>query len=112
MDQRSAVRVDANGQVNGKMILVETLEIVDISMTGIRFKCMRRLDMNIPHRIRIEREGVSVRLKGDIVRANFKGLHQEGYKSLPVYEVAMHFDAMSDSDRKSLERLISILCNE
>jgi c-di-GMP-binding flagellar brake protein YcgR len=112
MDKRSAVRVDANGQVNGKMILVETLEIMDISLTGIRFRSMRRLDMNIPHRIRIEKQGVSIRLKGSIVRATFKGLHQAEDKSLPVYEVAMHFDAMSDNDRKSLEKLVSILSHE
>jgi hypothetical protein len=112
MNQRSAVRVEVNGQVSGKMILVENLEIVDISMTGIRFRCMRRVDMNIPHRIKIEQQDVSVSLRGSIVRAAFKGLCQAGDKSFPVYEVAMHFDAMPDNDRKGLEKLVRILRNE
>ncbi|MBI5847058.1 MAG: PilZ domain-containing protein [Nitrospirae bacterium] len=112
MDNRSALRVEVNGQICGKMILVESLEILDISMTGIRFNCMRRVDMNSPHRIKIEKNDVSVNLRGTIVRAAFKGLQQTEEKSLPVYEVAMHFDQLTDLDKKGLEQLISILCHE
>jgi hypothetical protein len=109
MDNRIAMRVQVNGQMNGKMVHVESLEILDISMTGIRFKCMRRVDMNSLHRIKIEKNDVSVKLKGTIVRASFKGLHQAEEKKLPVYEVAMHFENMSDNEKKGLEQLISIL---
>jgi len=112
MDNRSALRVEVNGQLCGKMILVESLEILDISMTGIRFKCMRRVDMNSPHRIKIEKNEISLTLKGMIVRASFKGLQQSDEKSLPVYDVAMHFDELCDADKLGLERLIAILCHE
>ncbi len=112
MDNRSAIRVEVNGQICGKMILVESLEILDISSTGIRFQCMRRVDMNSPHRIKIEKNDISVTLKGMIVRASFKGLQQLEGKSLPVYEVAMHFDHLTDLDKQCLEKLISILCHE
>ena len=112
MDNRTALRVEVNGQICGKMILVESLEILDISMTGIRFKCMRRVDMNSPHRIKIEKDNVSVNLRGTIVRASFKGLQQTEGKSLPVYEVAMHFDHLTDVEKKCLEKLMSILCHE
>ncbi len=112
MDNRTALRVEVNGQLCGRMILVESLEILDISMTGIRFKCMRRVDMNSPHKIKIEKDTISLTLKGLIVRASFKGLQQAEDKSLPVYEVAMHFDELSDGDKVSLEKLISILCHE
>jgi len=112
MDMRSAKRFEVNGQVYGKMVLVESLEIEDISMTGIRFKSVRRVNMNSPHRIRIERGDVSVVLKGTIVRATFKGLQQIEGKSMPVYEVGMHFKSMSDKEMQSLEHLISVLCNE
>ena len=112
MDNRSALRVEVNGQICGKMILVENLEILDISMTGIRFKCMRRVDMNSPHKIKIEKNDVSVHLRGTIVRASFRGLHQTGEKSQPVYDVAMHFDHLTDDDKKGLSELIKILCHE
>ena len=112
MEHRSAVRIEVNGQVCGKMVLVESLEIVDISMTGIRFNCMRRVDMNSPHRIRIEKDDISVTLRGHIVRAMFKGLRQAEDKSLPVYEVGMHFENVSEKDVKSLEKLIKIICHE
>ncbi|MDP2156663.1 MAG: PilZ domain-containing protein [Nitrospirota bacterium] len=112
MDHRTALRVEVNGQMSGKMILVESLEILDISMTGIRFNCMRRVDMNSPHRIKIEKNDISVNLRGTIVRASFKGLHQTEEKSLPVYDVAMHFDHVTDDDKKCLEKLIAILYHE
>ncbi len=112
MDHRTALRVEVNGQMSGKMILVESLEILDISMTGIRFNCMRRVDMNSPHRIKIEMNDLSVTLRGTIIRASFKGLHQTEEKSLPCYDVAMHFDYMTDDDKKSLEQFISILYHE
>ena len=112
MDHRAAIRVEVNGQMKGKMILVESLEILDISMTGIRFNCMRRMDMNSSHKIKIEKDDLSVNLRGIIVRSSFKGLQQTEEKSLPVYEVAMHFDHLSDVEKKGLEQLISILYNE
>lgn len=112
MDQRSAIRVEVNGQIFGKMILVENLDILDISATGIRFQCMRRVDMNSPHRIKIEKNGITVNLRGTIVRASFKGLQQADGKSLPVYEVAMQFDHLSDVEKKCLEKLISILYHD
>jgi len=112
MDHRTALRVEVNGQICGKMILVEGLEILDISMTGIRFRCMRRVDMNSPHKIKIEKNDVAVTLRGMIVRASFKGLHQTEEKSLPCYDVAMHFDHLTDLDKQNLEKLIAILHHE
>ena len=112
MDNRTALRVEVKGQMSGKMILVESLEILDISMTGIHFHCMRRMDMNSPHRIKIEKNDISVSLRGTIVRASFKGLRQAEEKFLPCYDVAMHFDHMTDSEKKGLEELIAILYHE
>jgi len=112
MDHRSAIRIEVNGQILGKMILVENLDILDISATGISFQCMSREDMNSPHRIKIEKNGISVNLRGTIVRASFNGLQQADGKSLPVYEVAMHFDHLTDAEKKCLEKLISILYHD
>jgi len=112
MDKRSAKRLAAGGQVCGRMVLVESLEVEDISMTGIRFKSMRRVGMNSRHRIKLEHGHVSIVLKGNIVRSTFKGLQQIEAKSTPVYEVAMHFESMSDKETQSLQKLISILDHE
>jgi len=73
---------------------------------------MRRVGMNSRHRIRIKHGDVSIVLKGNIVRSTFKGLQQTDAKNMPVYEVGMHFECMSDEERQSLEKLISILGNE
>jgi hypothetical protein len=112
MDKKRAKRLAAGGQVRGRMALVESLEVEDISMTGIRFRSMRRVGMNSRHRIRIKHGDVSIVLKGNIVRSTFKGLQQTDAKNMPVYEVGMHFECMSDEERQSLEKLISILGNE
>ncbi len=112
MDKRSAKRLSVEGQVSGKMALVESLEVEDISMTGIRFKSMRRVGMNSRHRIRIEHGDVSIVLKGSIVRSIFKGLQHLEAKSVPVYEVAMHFEGLSVQEAQTLERLMSILAHE
>ena len=112
MDKRSAKRLAADGQVCGRTVLVESLEVEDISMTGIRFKSMRRVGMNSRQRIRIERGDVSLVLKGNVVRSTFKGLQQIETKSTPVYDVAIHFESMSDKETQTLEKLIGILDNE
>jgi hypothetical protein len=112
MDKRSAKRLAVGGQVRGRMALVESIEVEDISMTGIRFKSMRRVGMNSRHRIKIRHGDVSIVLKGNIVRSTFKGLQQTETKNMPVYEVGMHFEGMSDEETQSLEKLISILGNE
>lgn len=111
MDKRTAMRVSVNGQICGKMILVESLEILDISMTGVRFNCMRRVHMNSPHTIRIEKNDVSVNLRGTIIRASLKGQLPKDEKNRPVYEVAMHFENLSENDKKGLEELIKLLCH-
>jgi hypothetical protein len=88
MERRSAVRIGVKGQVCGGMILADSIEIEDISVTGVRFKSMRRLEMNCPHRIKGVDGGMTVVLKGTIVRASFKGLQQrEGHTCLCMRSV-------------------------
>lgn len=112
MEKRRAVRIGVRGQVSGRMILVDSLEIEDLSMTGIRFTSMRRLEMNSPHRIKIVHGDMAVALKGTIVRASFKGLQQLEGGSMPLYEFGMHFGDMTDREKANIEKLISILSHE
>ncbi len=112
MDNRAALRVEVNGQIGGKIVLVQSLEIKDISLTGIRFNCAKRVEMNCPYRIKIEKNNISVNLRGTIIRASLIRLPQVDEDGLPVYEVAMHFEKMSEEDKKALEQLISIFHHE
>jgi hypothetical protein len=112
MDKRRAVRIGVKGQVSGRMILVDSLEIEDLSMTGVRFKSLRRLEMNSPHRIKIVHGDVAIALKGTIVRASFKGLQQLEGGSIPLYEFGMHFEDMTDREKANIEKLINILSHE
>lgn len=111
MEKRDSARFEVRGQISGKMVFVESLEIMDISMTGIRFKCKRRVDMNAPLKLKIEKGNISVTLNGHIVRATFMGLKQEGVKCFPVYDVAMHFEDIPEKDKIILEKLILLLSN-
>jgi len=105
MDKRSAARIDVRGKVCGKMVLVESLEIEDISMTGVRFNTMKRLAMNTPHRLKIVHGNMTMVLRGNIVRATFKGLKD----NMPLYEVGMQFSDMSETEQANIRKLISIL---
>ncbi|NJD57544.1 MAG: PilZ domain-containing protein [Nitrospirae bacterium] len=105
MDKRSAVRVGVRGKVGGRMILVESLEIEDISTTGVRFNTMKRLDMNSRHRLKIVHGDMTLVLRGTIVRATFKGIKE----NMPLYEIGMQFSDMSETEQANIKKLISIL---
>ena len=109
-DKREHERKRVKGEVDGKMILVDHLMILDLSMTGIRFESMRRVDMNSVHMIKIEKDNISLSLKGQVVRSYFCLKQQDGTQ-VALYDVAMTFKSLSQEAKKSLEKLISLLGN-
>ena len=92
------------------MILADHLHIVDLSMNGIRFQCARRVDMNGIYRIKIERNSISLAMKGQVVRSTLC-IEKRGDECVPVYEVAMTFRNLSQEMKKSLEKFISQIGN-
>ncbi|MEW6107961.1 MAG: hypothetical protein AB1632_02160 [Nitrospirota bacterium] len=111
MERRSSRRREVHGAVNGKMILAEHVDIMDLSLSGIRFKCCRRVDMNSIQRILIRKQDISVSLKGKVIRSTLKEIEITGGKNSPVYEVAMNFRELTDDDKLSLEKIINIIEN-
>lgn len=110
MEKRKYERKIVKGEVDGKMFLVNHLNILDLSMNGIHFKCIRRVDMNSIYRIRIEKNDVSLDITGQGVRS-ILCIEQRGGNSVPVYEVSMTFKDVSQEGKKSLEKLISLIGN-
>ena len=98
------------GEVAAKMILVNQVTILDLSLNGIRFQSTRKVDMNSVQNIKIERDGVSMSIKGHVVRSCLCLKQQEG-RPVAVYDVAMTFKDLSQEEKKSLEKLISLLGN-
>ena len=110
LDNREHERKRVKGEVDGKMILVDHLMIVDLSMNGIRFESIRRVDMNSVHTIKIAKDDISLSVKGQVVRSYLCLKQQEGTTET-VYDVAMTFKNLSQEAKKSLEKLISLLGN-
>jgi hypothetical protein len=108
VEKRQCERKVIEGQVAGKMILVDYLNILDLSIKGIRFQCSRRVHMNGIHRIRIESGGISLGIRGKVVRST---LCLQGREGVPVYEVAMTFANLTPEEGKSLKQLISLQVN-
>lgn len=112
MENRKYKRVKIHGNISGKMILTSNLDILDLSLSGIRFNSVRRVNINSICKIKIEKDDISINLKGIIVRSTFKNTTIIEGKSIPVYEVAMNFGPLKDEERRSLEYLIRRLDNE
>ena len=92
------------------MILIDQLHIIDLSLNGVRFQCGRRVDMNGIHRIKIEKGGISLNIRGQVVRSTLS-IEKRGDECLPVYEIAMTFKNLSQEMKKSLEEFISQIGN-
>ena len=113
MENRKDRRVKAKNSVKGKIILVEHLEILDVSLSGIRFYCLkkRRLEINSLQTIKIEKDDISVVAHGSVVRATLKTIKEKG-EDIPVYEVAMKFSGLNSAQTACIGKLILLLGNE
>lgn len=112
MDKRGHKRKKVHGEIDGSMILVEYLQIIDLSLSGMRFSCFKRINTNSAQSIKIKKDSTSVRLKGTVVRSTLRRVEQREDKHCSVYEVAVNFGALSDHQKKTLEEIISFIGNE
>jgi len=111
MEHRKYKRVEIHSNITGRMVLTSQIRIVDLSMTGIRFSSMRRVNTNNCYRVRLAKDDVRVEVRGTVVRSTLKNAIVEG-RQMPVYEVAMNFDALSREQAASLQDLIEKLEHE
>jgi hypothetical protein len=110
VDKREHERKRVKGEVSGKMILVDHVMILDLSLNGIHFESLRRVDMNSVHSIKIEKDDIALSVKGHVVRSYLRLKQQDG-TPVAVYDVAMTFEHLSSEAKKSLEKLICLLGN-
>lgn len=109
MEKRGAHRIQVHGNCSGKMVLIEHIEVCDISETGIRLTCLQRVNMKSLHRIKIEKNDIRLNLRASVTRSSMTGAREIDGKSSPVYEVAMQFTGLTDEDRNALKHLILLI---
>lgn len=111
MEHRKYKRVEIHSNISGRMVLTSHIRIADLSLNGIRFSCMRRVNTNSCYRLRLAKDDVRVEVRGTVVRSTMKNAIVSG-QQMPVYEVAMNFDALSGEQAASLQHIIEKLAHE
>jgi hypothetical protein len=111
MEKRKNIRLKIDGNLFGKMVVRTDLDIIDISLTGIRFYCLRRINTNSTCSLTLEKNGFAVELKGFVVRSVLKRTKDVKGTKMPLYEVALQFETLDDEKKKKLDHLISLLQN-
>jgi hypothetical protein len=110
LEKRKCERKKVAGEVNGKMILIDHIHLIDLSLSGVRFQCGRRIEMNGIHRIKIEKGGTSLNIRGEVVRSTLS-IEKSGDECVTLYEIAMTFKNLPQEMKKSLEEFISQIGN-
>jgi hypothetical protein len=109
VEKRKSKRISVSGDVSGRMVLVSDLDIQDLSVTGIRFRCHGRVIPESKINLVVVKDGVQVKLPGKIVRSTLKNLPSAAPGESMGYEVAVAFGTLSPEEKSSLEKLILLV---
>jgi hypothetical protein len=109
VEKRKSKRISVSGDVSGRMVLVSDLDIQDLSVTGIRFRCHGRVIPESKINLVVVKDGVQVKLPGKIVRSTLKNLSSAAPGESMGYEVAVAFGTLSPEEKSSLEKLILLV---
>ena len=78
--------------IQGKMVLANKVDIVDISLDGVALQADRRLDIGRVYPIQLTYGGESINVKGVVVRSSLSGSKMIGGKdSVPIYSAGLIF---------------------
>jgi len=100
MERRLRKRKVTNGSIEGGIVLVEPAEVHDLSLSGIRFKSVKKLDPNTRQKIAMLHNGRVLQLSGTVVRSSIANFREIEGLSVPIFEVAMHFDPASTGKKE------------
>ena len=79
-------------EINGKMILAQKVEIVDISQGGIALKTDRRLNVGKEYVITLGEKSSPINVKGIIVRCELSQIEERSNgQQFPIYTAGMMF---------------------
>ena len=83
-------------EINGKMILADRVEIVDISLGGVALRTDRRLNVGKEYLIKLGDKGKSIDVKGIIVRCELSKIEERSNgKRVSIYTAGMMFKDVS-----------------
>ena len=109
MERREADRKSNNGEAACGVISLEPAELSDVSNSGVRFKFLRKIDPNTTQKIAVRHNEDLLLLRGQVVRSTLVNTRRVMDNNYPVYEVAMHFDGITEEKAASLNRLMEEL---
>lgn len=101
-----------HGNVEGHVILASGILIKDLSIGGLLFESTRRFNPGSRCNLVLEHSGSRINLHGRVVRAVLQRTRKERGDVIPVYGIAVEFEAMPDSTRAQLEDLIERYSHE
>ncbi len=79
-------------EINGKMILADKVEIIDISLGGMALKTDRRLNVGKEYLIKLGDKGKRIDVKGIIVRCELSKIEERcNGERVPLYTAGMMF---------------------
>jgi hypothetical protein len=79
-------------ELNGKMIMAQKVEIIDISLGGVALKTDKRLNVGREYLIKLGIKGESIDMKGTIIRCELSNI-EEGSdgESVSIYSAGIMF---------------------
>jgi Tfp pilus assembly protein PilZ len=81
--------------INGKMILADKVEIIDISLGGLALTTDRRLNVGKEYLIKLGDKGRSIDVKGTIVRCELSKIEERRGERVLIYTAGMMFKDVS-----------------
>jgi hypothetical protein len=112
VEKRKSKRVSVSGEVSGRVVLAADLDVLDLSLSGVRFTCCERIVPGSRIKLVIRKGGLQANLEGAVVRSTLKGGGSAEGEGAPLYEVGVSFGGISEKDMLDLEELIKIAGGE
>jgi c-di-GMP-binding flagellar brake protein YcgR len=84
--------------INGKMSLTDTVEVLDISLGGVALRADRRLNMGKEYSMKLQKKGKTLEVRGVVVRSELSGVEERGHgESVSIYTAGLVFkDGFTD----------------
>jgi hypothetical protein len=99
-ERRQNARLPARDGVTAGVVLIEHLDILDLSLGGVRFSCTRRLSPDQRVDLVLRRDAERVSLRGKVARSTFRGSVRIDGRDHTCYEVAVAFDPRLLDERR------------
>jgi hypothetical protein len=79
-------------EIHGKMSLADKVEVLDISLGGVALKADRRLNIGKEYFIKLQKKGITLEVKGIVVRSELSGMEDRGHgERASIYSAGLVF---------------------